>query len=194
MHILMKVVRFMSKSRQIYIVLSNPCSIVAKMIGWYTKAPFNHVSIAFDEHLDIMYSFGRKHDLIPLIGGFVQENIHSQLLRDARCALYRYTVSEETYDKMKCFVEQFASNQDRYRYNFIGIIGIILNLELGGEDAYFCSQFVHTVLKQGGIELLEKPVKLTTPSDFEYSQGLELVYRGYLKMYHESLETQKLSS
>lgn len=81
------------------------------MIGWYTKAPFNHVSIAFDEHLNKMYSFGRK-----------------------------------------------------------------------------------SVLKQGGIELLAKPDKLTTPSDFECNEGLELVYHGYLGLYHDTLQVQKLSS
>lgn len=190
----MKVVQVMDGTRNIYIVLSNPCSLIAKMIGLYTKAPFNHVSIAFDEQLNKMYSFGRKHELIPIIGGFVQETIHSQLFKEANCALYKCTVSEETYEKMRCFVEQFALNHERYSYNYIGILGVILNRELGGKDSYFCSQFVHTVLKQGGIELLAKPVKLTTPSDFECSEGLELVYRGYLGLYHDTLTVPKVSS
>lgn len=190
----MKVVQVMAGTKNIYIVLSNPCSFIAKMIGWYTKAPFNHVSIAFDEQLNTMYSFGRKHELIPILGGFVQETIHSQLFKEARCALYKYTVNEETYNTMQCFVEQFSLNQERYSYNYIGIIGVILNRELGGEDSYFCSQFVHTVLRQGGIELIEKPVKLTTPSDFEYNEGLELIYDGYLGLYHDTLREQKVPS
>lgn len=184
----------MDGTRNIYIVLSNPCSFIAKMIGWYTKAPFNHVSIAFDEQLNMMYSFGRKHEFIPIFGGFVQETIQSQMFKEARCALYRCTVSEKTFNTMKTFVEQFALNHERYSYNYIGIIGVILNRELGGEDSYFCSQFVHTVLKQGGIELLEKPVKLTTPSDFEFNEGLELIYRGCLGVYPDTLQSQKVSS
>lgn len=190
----MKVVQVMTETRSIYIVLSNPCSFIAKMIGWYTKAPFNHVSIAFDEQLNRMYSFGRKHELIPIFGGFVQETIHSQLFKEARCALYKCTVSEETYDKMQKFVQQFALNHERYSYNYMGILGVILNRELGGEDSYFGSQFVHTVLKQGGIELIAKPVKLTTPSDFEYSQGLELIYHGYLGLYHDTLQERRVPS
>ncbi|GJM76303.1 hypothetical protein HMSSN036_85190 [Paenibacillus macerans] len=66
----------MSNETQIYILLSNPKTWVAKMIGLYTRAPFNHASIAFDPELREVYSFGRKHPLIPIYGGFVKEDIH----------------------------------------------------------------------------------------------------------------------
>lgn len=95
----------MSNETQIYILLSNPKTWVAKMIGLYTRAPFNHASIAFDPELREVYSFGRKHPLIPIYGGFVKEDIHGGVFAKATCALYSCKVSKETYMHMRNYVK-----------------------------------------------------------------------------------------
>ncbi|WP_019639725.1 hypothetical protein [Paenibacillus fonticola] len=77
----------MNKDIQIYILLSSRRTIVTKMIGLYTRAPYNHASIAFDSELREVYSFGRKHPLIPVFGGIVKENIHSVVFEKATCAM-----------------------------------------------------------------------------------------------------------
>ncbi|WMT42759.1 hypothetical protein RE628_10945 [Paenibacillus sp. D2_2] len=176
----------MNNSKQIYILLSNPRTIVTKMIGIYTKAPYNHASIAFDSELREMYSFGRKHPLIPLIGGFVKEDIYSGIFERATCAVYSCTVSETTYSKMRNFVRQFEENSELYSYNFLGILGVVLNMEFGGRNSYFCSQFVSAVFERAGLQLCNKSAALTTPDDLSACSMLELIFRGTLVTYRNN--------
>ena len=58
-------------SKTIYIILTETGSLLSRAIQVYTQKNFNHVSIAFDPELKEMYSFGRKYENNPLIGGFV---------------------------------------------------------------------------------------------------------------------------
>ncbi|WP_334071495.1 MULTISPECIES: hypothetical protein [Paenibacillus] len=176
----------MKNEKQIYILLSNPNTVVAKMIGFYTKAPYNHASIAFDPGLREMYSFGRKHPLLPMFGGFVKENARSRVFERATCAVYSYTVDLEAYNKMRAYVRQFEENGDLYKYNFLGILGIVLNMELGGENAYFCSQFVCSVFQKAGVKLLNKSAGLTTPDDLTTCPSLKLVFRGEMETYRRN--------
>ncbi|MNJ56868.1 hypothetical protein D3C77_524320 [compost metagenome] len=155
------------------------------MIGLYTRPPFNHASIAFDSELREVYSFGRKHPLIPVYGGFVKENIHSGVFEKATCAIYSCSVNNDTYERMRTYVRQFEENNKLYSYNFLGILGIILNMELGGENSYFCSQFVSSVFQQNGVHLINKSAALTTPADLETCSQLKLIFRGHLETYRQ---------
>lgn len=175
----------MNNEKKIYVLLSNPTTLVAKMIGLYTRAPYNHASIAFDPELREVYSFGRKHPLIPIFGGFVREDIHSGVFEKATCAVYSCKVSAENYMRMRNFVKTFEDNDELYTYNFLGLLGIILNMELGGENSYFCSQFVSRVFQEAGVNLLEKSAGLTTLSDLCRCPHLQLEFRGRLESYRE---------
>ena len=48
--------------KTIYIVLTDTGTLLSKTIGMYTRKDLNHASIAFDEQLTEMYSFGRKYN------------------------------------------------------------------------------------------------------------------------------------
>ena len=47
--------------KKIYIVLTHTGTTLSKIIKTYTKDEFSHVSIALDNKLQEMYSFGRLH-------------------------------------------------------------------------------------------------------------------------------------
>ena len=81
--------------KTIYIVLTDTGTLLSKAIGMYTRTDLNHASIAFDEQLTEMYSFGRKQRHNPFIGGFVKENAADGIFRDATCAVFSYVVSDE---------------------------------------------------------------------------------------------------
>ncbi|MMZ66375.1 hypothetical protein D1872_288650 [compost metagenome] len=70
-----------------------------------------------------------------------------------------------------------------YSYNFLGILGIVLNLELGGEKTFFCSQFVSSVFQKAGVQLVNKSAGLTTPEDLSTSSYLKLAFRGNMETY-----------
>ncbi|MFS8630040.1 MAG: hypothetical protein LOD92_02505, partial [Bacillales bacterium] len=61
--------------KAVYILLTDTGTLFSRMIKFYTGAPYNHVSIALDEKLDQLYSFGRKVYCNPFSAGFIHERI-----------------------------------------------------------------------------------------------------------------------
>lgn len=178
--------------RKIYFLLSNTFTILTRAIGIYTQAPYNHVSIAFDEDLDQMFSFGRLKPQNPFLGGFVHEGIdHGTFayFKDTRCALYELNVTPEQYSRVREAVRQFEREQDKYSFNLIGFAGVAAGLPVNRRHAYFCSQFVSTVLERGGVKLFDKPPGLVTPPDFQNCAGVRLIYEGRLCDYRRRRAT-----
>src|SRR4029078_4965931 len=106
--------------KTVYIVLTNTGTLLSRAIGLYTRKDLNHASIAFDEQLNEMYSFGRKQRHNPFIGGFVREDASKGIFEDAKCAIFSFKVTDEEYTKMRNKILQIEQNKELYRYNFIG--------------------------------------------------------------------------
>ncbi|WP_068984855.1 MULTISPECIES: hypothetical protein [Lysinibacillus] len=166
----------------IYIVLTKTGTLLSKAIGMYTGKEMNHASIAFDEELFDMYSFGRKQLNNPLSGGFLREDAERGLFETADCVIYRCRVSQYQFLEMMKFVTYMYLNRDRYKYNFIGLFGVVMQREVRRERAYFCSQFVAMLLKVGGLKIYQNPA-LMTPHCIAQLPYLEKVYAGKLADY-----------
>ena len=79
------------KNRTIYIVLTQTKTYPARAIKLYTKEPFAHASIAFDENLEEMYSFARRGKYNPFNAGFIREYIDRGVFgrfKSTRCSIY----------------------------------------------------------------------------------------------------------
>lgn len=168
---------------EVYIVLTDTGTLFTKMIKKVTKQPLNHASIAFTKELDTAVSFGRKSVNNPFIGGFVKEDMKGKLFTEATCAIYSCSVSEFEYKKMQKFVQQIEKQQQNYKYNFIGLFGVLLNKKINRKKAFFCSEFVTTILNIGGISIKNKPACLVKPGDFMDCNDFHLVYQGSLSTY-----------
>ncbi|MBW7474658.1 hypothetical protein K0T92_07865 [Paenibacillus oenotherae] len=174
----------MNESQQhIYVLLTDTGTLFTKLIRMFTKAPMNHASIALDPELKEVYSFGRKNRRNPLIGGFVKEDMSSNLFDRATCALYHCTVSKGTYERIRQHMWEMERNEHRYKYNLLGLFGVLLNKRIQRKNAYFCTQFVAAVLEENGVPVSSKPSALVTPADIERAQALRQVYRGTLEEY-----------
>ena len=169
-------------SKTIYIVLTETGSLLSRAIQVYTQKNFNHVSIAFDPELKEMYSFGRKYENNPLIGGFVQEDVHSKLLRKSNCAIYEYTISDKQYENLRKEIAYFKRYQHKFKYNFLGLICFACRIRLKREYAFFCSQFIAFLFLRAGISMHLCPY-FTKPTDFQQLQGARLCYKGKMKKY-----------
>jgi hypothetical protein len=185
------------KDDKLYILLTDTGTVLNRLIKMYTKDPFNHVSIAFDQELREVYSFGRKKMHNPIIGGFVRENVDHMLFRNANCAVYELDCTQPvTYWKIREYIRQFLLNQDNYRYNLIGLFGVMFHVNIQRDDAYFCSQFVASIFEYSGMPLFSKPCIFVTPGDFTEAPALRLIYSGRLGDYRsalrKSLSTQKM--
>ncbi|MGX6444519.1 hypothetical protein ACWM35_15025 [Neobacillus sp. K501] len=168
---------------EVYIVLTDTGTLLTKMIKQVTKQPLNHASIAFTKELDTAVSFGRKSVNNPFIGGFVREEMKGKLFNKATCAIYSCSVSEFEFEQMQQFVQQIEQQQQNYKYNFIGLFGVLLNKKINRKRAFFCSEFVTTVLNNGGISIKNKPACLVKPGDFMDCHDFRLVYQGQLSSY-----------
>ncbi|WP_042148336.1 hypothetical protein [Paucisalibacillus sp. EB02] len=169
--------------KKIYILLTDTGTAFTRLIKSYTKKPYNHASISFDADLKEVYSFGRKTPKNPFIGGFVREDMQSALFRQADCAIYSLTVTEEDLQMMNRFIQLIAANKDYYRYNLIGLLGVMVKKPIKRKNAFFCSQFVASVLKESNAINFDKDVCLVQPNDLLGSADFELVYEGRLRDY-----------
>ena len=169
-------------SKTIYIVLTETGSLLSRAIQMYTQENYNHVSIALDPELKEMYSFGRKQENNPLIGGFVQEDVNSKLLRQANCAIYEFTISDKQYEMLRKEMAYFKRNQHKFKYNFIGLICVACRIRFKRDYAFFCSQFIAFLFLRAGISIDLCPY-FTKPTDFQQLQGIRLCYKGQLGKY-----------
>ena len=178
--------------KKIYLLLTDTGTILTRLIKSYTKKPYNHASIAFDTELTEVYSFGRKTAKNPYIGGFVREDIHSGLFGEANCSIYFLTITNDEFKKMYQYILQIAVEKEHYRYNFIGLFGVPFKKPIKRKNAFFCSQFVASVLKESHVIDFEKDLSLIEPSDLPHSANFQLVFEGRLKDYQNKDTTERV--
>jgi hypothetical protein len=182
----------MMKEKEVYILLTNTGSLLTKLIKLYTKKPYNHASIAFDQNLSEVYSFGRKTARNPFIGGFVKEDVRKGLFKQADCAIYSITITESQLQRMKYYLQEIEKKKKQYCYNFLGLFGVMFNKPVKRNNAFFCSQFVAFLLKESNIIDFHKPISLITPNDLQTVSKIQFVYEGKLKDYQNEENTEKI--
>ncbi|WP_440895591.1 hypothetical protein ACS127_13660 [Amphibacillus sp. Q70] len=164
--------------KYIYLLFTNTRTLLTKAIGLYTKADYNHVSLALDPRLKEVYSFGRKQLYNPFWGGFVEENTKEKLFQNADCTIYAYPIDLKQCQKLQETLTFFKNRKDSYHYNLLGLFGVMLNKPIQRSNAYFCSQFVAYLLIKAGIVSFDKPPELITPQDIQQLPGLISIYQG----------------
>lgn len=171
--------------RKIYIVLTYTGTILSKIIKIYTKDEFSHVSIALDDELKQMYSFGRLNPYNPFIGGFVHEDINAgtfKRFKKTRTAIYSLEVNEEEYEKIQKTIKKIQEAKKPYRFNVIGLFAIGLKLRIRKKHSFYCAEFVKYSLEKSGIQT-NLPA-LIRPENFKYLEKLNLEYTGKLRDYN----------
>ncbi|GAB3792828.1 hypothetical protein [Virgibacillus kimchii] len=175
------------EEKDIYFLFTDTGSLLAKAINRITGHPYNHVSIGFDEALQEVYSFGRKNEKNPFIGGFVKENINCDFLRNAVCEIYSCKVTSAECEIISRNIKEIEEKSNYYKYNFIGLFGILLQIEINRKCALFCSQFVATVTKDTNVFNFSKPDCFVTPADIRAHKTLKLLYKGKLAGYSKAM-------
>ncbi len=170
--------RLMKKN--IYLIFTNTGTLFTRTISLYTKADYNHASLALDPSLHETYSFGRKNPRNPFFGGFVKEKMNDHFFKRSDCLIYSYTITRQQELKLKHSISKFEKQKDAYHYNLLGLLGVIFNKPIQRKNAYFCSQFVAYILEDSGIVSFNKPSALITPEDLQKIPKLNFVYKGKL--------------
>ena len=174
--------------KKIYIILTYTGTILSQIVKVYTRREFSHVSISLDENLTKMYSFGRLNPYNPFSGGFVHERINQgtfKRFKNTKTKIYSLEVSEEKYKELEKLIKEMYNEKESYKFNILGLIGILINHQVKRENYFYCAEFVKYVLEQSSI--IELP-DLVKPEDFEKIYGLDEIYKGLLREYNISSE------
>ena len=117
--------------RRIYFILTYTGTILSRVIKIYTGNEFAHVSIALDENLNQMYSFGRLRPYNPFVGGFVHEGINIgtfKRFRKTQTEVYSILISDEQYKKIRKMIKLIGNCQVVYKFNIMGLFGAGFNI------------------------------------------------------------------
>ena len=170
--------------KKIYIVLTYTGTNLSKIIKMYTRDKFSHASIAFDEELEQMYSFGRLNPYNPFFGGFVHENINSGTFgrfKKTNASVYSLEVEDEQFYKMQETIKNIEENKEKYDFNVMGLFAVALNLKIQKKNSFYCAEFVKHVLENGGMGT-HLP-RIIRPDHFEKLENLHLEYEGKFNEY-----------
>lgn len=174
------------KMKKIYLVLAHTGTTLATIIKYYTKDEFSHVSIALDDELEEMYSFGRLNPYNPFWGGFVHENIHKgtfKRFKNTKTEVYSLLVTDEQYEKIEKRILYFSHNKEKYKFNILGLACVSINKRILRKNTFYCAEFVKHVLKTSGITEVNALPEIIKPQNFKEMEGLRLEYEGLLRNY-----------
>lgn len=173
--------------KQIYIVLTYSGTFLSTLIKLYTRKKYSHVSIALDENLDKMYSFGRLNPYNAFIAGFVREGIDFgtfKRFKNTDSMIYSLEVTDEQCTLLSKNIEQFLREKEKYKFNMIGLLLAGFNLKRRKENYYYCAEFVKHVLEKSGINM-DLP-EIIKPEHFANFKEKNVIYEGKLNKFGKS--------
>ena len=127
-------------AKNIYIVISKTCTNFGKTIRTVGRVRYNHASIALDEGLRELYSFGRQKHAALLTGKLVRENISRFTLdkvSNVDITVFKVPVTDEQYDDLTEFIRTVYEDRE-YLYNLFSVLTYPLTKGLSVYKAFTC--------------------------------------------------------
>lgn len=161
----------------VHIILSYTGSRMSNMIKKVTGDKFTHSSISFDLNMDRIFSFNGT--------GFVIESFDTFKKQFGNIFVGVYTVflPKVSVRSIKLKLDEIMGRASDFVYNKIGLLGVLINKPLSGNDRLFCSEFVDTLLKMGDSGIKGKESGLVKPQDFANQKNIYKVYEGNIDDY-----------
>lgn len=167
----------------IYIVLTRTNTTISRLIRLFTHDDYTHAAIALDKNMEKMYSFARKRTYNPFVGRFKQENLNEgiyKLCRELPGVIMEIEVPVEKYEEAVKLLDEFITNSNRYKYNYLGLFYALLNKPVQFENRFLCSEFVYYILKESGIADFDMPRNLVRPQSLLNNLECKIIYQGDL--------------
>ena len=171
--------------KKIYIILTHTGTLLSKIIRKWTKDEFTHVSIALDEDLNQMYSFGRLHPYNPFWGGFVKEGIHTgtfKRFKKTEAFIYSLDITQEQYIMIKNEIKRIEEHKAEYYFNILGLLAVGFHKKIQPKHSFYCAEFVKYVMDRANINT--NLPEVAKPEDFKKIEGVQEIYAGLLRKYH----------
>ena len=171
--------------KKIYIVLTHTGTILSKIVRFYTRKKYSHVSIGLDLNLNELYSFGRLNPNNPYKGGFVKEEINKGIFakfKNTDGAVYSVTITEEQYNTIKEEIEKFKIEKNKYKFNILGLFLVCIRIKYQRKNHFYCAEFVKYLLEKAFNKKLLP--EIITPMDFLKLENTNLIYEGKINNYN----------
>lgn len=157
--------------KDIYVAFLTSNYKTSAFIRRFTRYKFSHVALSESPCLEKMYSFARKYQNTPFVGGFVIELPSRYFISDKKVPVKVCAVSleDDEYDKVMARIASFQKTPDQYKYNYFSALAYWFNRPYKKKDAFICIEFVLYAL---GID------EFMTIKEFEKRLSDSVVYEG----------------
>lgn len=188
----------LTKNTPIYFVFAEgKTRFISNAIKKATHSPYSHISIAFDEKLNPMYSFGGKIENDTYTNekkGVRREDIGGSYYENIDVAVYAGYLPNESVAKMKKICDDFVKNADKTNFDY----GILLKklVKKDGEmpkNEYrqVCSTFINYLLNSVDVNVTDKkmpsPAEIKSAADTKGAQFIK-VYSGPAAKYNDKID------
>jgi hypothetical protein len=177
-----------TQEKAVFIVLSQSGTWMAKLLRRITHTEYNHSSLAFEEDLSNMYSFGRRYKYYPFWGGFIRETPTTGVFSrfpDTRVVVLKILISETKYEELKQRITEMYQQKERYHYNYIGCFLNWFHKGFTRKKHLYCSEFIKEIFVRCGVFDESIFPKVVRPYDFKEIFSDNEIYCGKLKDYDQ---------
>lgn len=184
--------------KYVYLILTQTDTYISRIIRHYTGDRYNHISVALEEDLSEMYSFGRRNPYIFFYGGFIVENPTKGTFKrfpKTICKVLRLSVTEDAYKMITEIIRRFLSERKSFKYNIRGILKARKRINYQKSyRKFYCTQFVKYLLLCARVVPESFFGEVVAPEDFAKIENAQVIYEGFLREYQPTVELVKALS
>ena len=155
--------------KNLYIILPESETTVAKIARKLTNYPYTHVTMSLDDNLEIFYSYSRLRNDSPLISGFAKEyrsHLASKQGVKLKCKIFKIPITNNEYKKINEFIKTNEEDKEiLFNYLSMATLTILKGFEV--HKTQNCCGFVAQVLELTSKIKLDKPYYKYLPEDFD---------------------------
>lgn len=166
----------MSKERNIYVMLSATELKTGKLIRFFTRYKYNHVSISIDNELKYLYSFSRLYKRTTLYAGLVKES--ALRYKDSKVKIYKIPIDNYSYKKIKRYLNILDHSKNKYIYNFLSAFFFLFHKKINIDKSYTCIEFCILILSRYVKVLNLDENKFYSIKDLDKILSKYLIFKG----------------
>lgn len=138
----------MTKTRPLYILVSQTDTGIARLIRAVTHYPYNHVSLTLDPALSDWYSFARYAEDAPFYGGFVHESPARLLGKNGniQVRIFRVEIPEKSALELERMLPLAGRRDSGLIYNHFDAAASAMGGRVPVPGCHTCLSFACSVL------------------------------------------------
>ena len=174
----------MEPTKQIYIMISQTHTKIARLIRRFGKTKYNHAAVALDAGLERLYAFARPHHKGIFLARLVQETVFRYTLGKTDFVgvmIFRLEVTKEQYRWVSETIDKIQ-NDGEFVYNLLSVLTYPVFKGFGTYKAFSCIEFIMYILGGVGYKA-DKPLYRYRPDDLRGLLADSLCFEGNLLDY-----------